>query len=730
MPNIRFQGVDMASKRTAVEFKNPEGGVTSYFGANVFNQKAMRAFLSAEAYKSVMSAMQYGTKIDRNMADQVASAMKAWALSKGATHYTHWFQPLTGATAEKHDGFFEPTSDGQAIERFDGSLLVQQEPDASSFPSGGIRNTFEARGYTAWDPTSPAFIIGRTLCIPTIFVSYTGEALDYKTPLLRALQAVDQAATDVCQYFDKNVSKVTSTLGWEQEYFLVDSALFNVRTDLMLTGRTLVGHAPAKGQQLEDHYFGSIPERVMSYMRELEYEAHLLGIPIKTRHNEVAPGQYEMAPIYEEANLAVDHNSLIMDVMEKVARRHGFRVLLHEKPFAGVNGSGKHNNWSLATDTGVNLLSPGKNPKGNLQFLTFFINIIKAVHTHADLLRASIASASNDHRLGANEAPPAIISVFIGTQLSQVLDELEKIEGGKLSAEKKTELKLNVVGKIPEILLDNTDRNRTSPFAFTGNKFEFRAVGSIANCAGPMTVLNAIMAAQLREFKVEVDSLIDKKGMKKDDAIFNVLKDYIKASKNIRFEGDGYSQEWENEAARRGLSNVKTTPQALDFLISDSSVKLFDSLGILNHKELHARHEIMLEDYFKKIQIESRVLGDMAGNHIVPTALRYQSLILENMTNLMKVFSGETLEKMLEAPRQIAEEISTRVATILSQRDAMVQTRKQANKIEDMRERAIEYCEKVLPFMQTIRYNSDKLEMLIDDEVWTLPKYRELLFIR
>jgi glutamine synthetase len=498
MSNHRFRSLETASHRVPVEVNIPNGGIPSYFGEMVFNKTAMRDYLGSEAFKSVMAAIEYGNKINRVMADQIASGMKAWALNKGATHYTHWFQPLTGATAEKHDSFFEPTYDGKAMEKFDGSLLVQQEPDASSFPNGGIRNTFEARGYTAWDPTSPAFIIGKTLCIPTVFVSYTGEALDYKTPLLRALQTVDQAATEVCKYFDKNVSKVTSTLGWEQEYFLVDNALFNARPDLMLTGRTLLGHSPAKGQQLDDHYFGSIPERVMRFMREFEYEAHRLGIPIKTRHNEVAPGQYEMAPIFEEANLAVDHNSLVMDIVEKVARRHGLRVLLHEKPFANVNGSGKHNNWSLATDTGVNLLSPGKNPMGNLQFLTFFINTIKAVHRHADLLRASIASAGNDHRLGANEAPPAIISVFIGTQLSSVLDELEKIESGKLSAEKKTELKLNVVGKIPEILLDNTDRNRTSPFAFTGNKFEFRAVGSASNCAGPMTVLNTIVAQQLR----------------------------------------------------------------------------------------------------------------------------------------------------------------------------------------------------------------------------------------
>ena len=729
MPNIRFQSLEALSSRKPTEFIVPDGGVPSYYGKHVFNQKAMQSWLGAEAYKSVMSATQHGTKIERSMADQIASAMKAWSNTLGATHYTHWFQPLTGATAEKHDSFFEPASGGQAIERFDGGMLVQQEPDASSFPNGGIRNTFEARGYTAWDPTSPAFVIGKTLCIPSVFVAYTGEALDYKTPLLRALQSIDMAATTVCQYFDKNVKKVTSTLGWEQEYFLIDSAMFKARPDLLLTGRTLLGHAPAKGQQLDDHYFGSIPERVIMYMRELEYEAHLLGIPLKTRHNEVAPGQYEMAPLYEEANLAVDHNSLIMDVMEKVAIRHGFRVLLHEKPFAGVNGSGKHNNWSLATDTGINLLSPGKNPKSNLQFLTFFINIIKAVHTHADLLRSSIAAASNDHRLGANEAPPAIISVFIGSQLSQVLDELEKIEGGKLSAEQITELKLNVVGKIPEILLDNTDRNRTSPFAFTGNKFEFRAVGSTANCAGPMTILNAILANQLIEFKAEVDALIENK-MKKDDAIFNVLKEYIKSSKDIRFEGDGYSQAWADEAAKRGLSNVKTTPRALDFFVTEQSLSLFDRLGIMNHKEVHARHEIMLENYQKKIQIESRVLGDMSGNHIVPTSLRYQSLLMQNLQGMKQVFDDATFNRLAKVPKAMIEEIAERISVIIDNRDAMVEERRKANKIEDMRERAIAYCEKVLPYFDAIRYQSDKLEMLIDDEVWTLPKYREMLFMK
>ena len=730
MANHRFQSLETATQRPPVELNIPDGGIPSYFGEMVFNRKAMRDYLGNEAYNSVVAAMELGKKIDRSMADQIASGMKAWALNKGATHYTHWFQPLTGATAEKHDSFFEPTFDGQAMEKFDGSLLVQQEPDASSFPNGGIRNTFEARGYTAWDPTSPAFIMGTTLCIPTIFVAYTGEALDYKTPLLRALQVVDQAATDVCKYFDKNVNKVTSTLGWEQEYFLVDNALFKARPDLQQTGRTLLGHSPAKGQQLDDHYFGTIPERVMRFMQEFEYEAHRLGIPIKTRHNEVAPGQYEMAPIFEEANLAVDHNSLIMDVVEKVARRHGLRCLLHEKPFAGVNGSGKHNNWSLATDTGVNLLSPGKNPMGNLQFLTFFINTIKAVHRHADLLRSIIASAGNDHRLGANEAPPAIISVFIGSQLSAVLDELEKIESGKLSAEKKTELKLNVVGKIPEILLDNTDRNRTSPFAFTGNKFELRAVGSAANCAAPMTILNAIVAQQLKDFKSEVDALIDKKGLKKDDAIFNVLKEYIKSSKSIRFEGDGYSGDWEKEAEKRGLSNVRTTPHALDFFVSKDAIELFEDLGVMNRTEIEARHEIMLENYQLKIQIESRVLGDISGNHLVPTALRYQTLLMQNIQGMHEVFGDKEFKKLTKVPRNMVQEIAERTSEIITLKEEMIEARKRANAVDDVRKRSIMYCEEVLPYFEKIRVHSDKLELLIDDEVWTLPKYREMLSLR
>jgi glutamine synthetase len=726
MPTIRFAALQDSFNRKPLAPTFPDKRVSEIFGAHVFNERTMRENLTPEAYQSVKQAMEKGSKINREVADQVASAMKTWASKLGATHYTHWFQPLTGATAEKHDSFFEPTSDGQAIERFDGSLLVQQEPDASSFPNGGIRNTFEARGYTAWDPTSPAFVMGTTLCIPTVFVAYTGEALDYKTPLLRALQAVDRAATDVCKYFDKNVERVTATLGWEQEYFLIDKALFNARPDLVLTGRSLLGHAPAKGQQLEDHYFGSIPERVIMFMRELEYECYLLGIPVKTRHNEVAPSQYELAPIFSEANIAVDHNSLIMDVMDKVARRHNFKVLFHEKPFAGVNGSGKHNNWSLSTNTGKNLLSPGKTPKNNLMFLTFFINTIKAVHDNADLLRAAIASASNDHRLGANEAPPAIISVFIGSMLTHVLNELEKVNG-KLSPEFKTELKLNVVGKIPEILLDNTDRNRTSPFAFTGNKFEFRAVGSTANCAQAMTVLNTIMADQLIEFKAEVDAMV-KTGLKKDDAIFNVLRTYIGKSRNILFEGDGYSDEWVEEAKRRGLNNIPKTPKALDAYVSEKSISLFERHGVLSKVEAEARHEILLEEYFKKIQIESRVLGDIAGNHVVPTAISYQNTLIENVRGLKTVLDEPVFKKVAKEQLEMITEISDRISKILALRDAMIEARKKANKIEDMRERAITYCDEVQPFFDKIRYESDKLELIIDDERWPLPKYREMLF--
>ena len=726
MQGIRFAAVQEATRRQPSDYKN-DSRISDVFGEYVFNKKAMAEYMTPEAYRSVLAAVDKGSKINREVADQVASGMKSWALSKGATHYTHWFQPLTGATAEKHDSFFQPTTDGEAIERFTGNLLVQQEPDASSFPSGGIRNTFEARGYTAWDPTSPAFIMGRTLCIPTVFVSYTGEALDHKTPLLRALQSVDQIATEVCRYFDRNVKKVQATLGWEQEYFLVDIALYNARPDIKMTGRTLLGHAAAKGQQLEDHYFGSIPERVRYFMRELEYECYRLGIPVTTRHNEVAPSQFELAPMFEEANVSVDHNSLIMDVMDRVALRHNFKVLLHEKPYAGVNGSGKHNNWSLSTDTGVNLLSPGNTPKSNLQFLTFFVNSIKAVHDHADLLRAAIASAGNDHRLGANEAPPAIISAFIGSQLTSTLDALEELEKGKLSPEQKTDLKLNVVGKIPEILLDNTDRNRTSPFAFTGNKFEFRAVGSSASCAQPMTVMNTIMAEQLRKFKTAVDAHIEE-GMKKDDAIFNVLRDYIVESKAIRFEGDGYSEDWEKEAEKRGLSNVKTTPKALDFYVSEEALDLFERNGVMSRTEVLARHEIMLEEYQKKIQIESRVLGDIAGNHVLPTAIAYQNRLLENVRGLKEVLDATTFKRASAEQLKMIEQISEYISDIIANKDAMIAERKRCNKIEDVRERSIKYREEVYPYFDKIRYACDKLELLIDDEIWPLPKYREMIF--
>lgn len=728
MSTLRFEALKETFNRKPVKIKEPARR-SELFGTNVFNEASMKQYLTKEAYENVMEAIKTGKKIDRRVSDHISTGMKEWAISKGATHYTHWFQPLTGATAEKHDAFFETQADGSAIEKFGGGALVQQEPDASSFPSGGIRNTFEARGYTAWDPTSPAFLWGTTLCIPTIFVSYTGEALDYKTPLLRALQAVDQAATSVAKYFDKNVTKVTATLGWEQEYFLIDSALAATRPDLSLAGRTLLGHSPAKGQQLDDHYFGSIPSRVLAYMRDLEIECMKLGIPVKTRHNEVAPNQFELAPIFEEGNLAVDHNSLIMDIMSKIAEKHHFKVILHEKPFAGINGSGKHNNWSLATDTGTNLLAPGSTPMKNLQFLTFFINIIKAVHDNEELLRAAIASASNDHRLGANEAPPAIISAFIGSQLTEVLDELEKVTDGKLSPQEKTELKLNVVGKIPEILLDNTDRNRTSSFAFTGNKFEFRAVGSTANCANPMTVINTIMAKQLNDFKSEVDELIKGKKMKKDDAIFNVLREYIKQSKNIRFEGDGYGEAWENEAKKRGLSNNRTTPQALKAQISEKTIALYEEMKVMNKVELEARHEIELEDYAMRIQIEGRILGDIARNHVIPTAVRYQNILIENVEGLKHIYN-EDFKKHSNEQLELIEEISEHIAKINSGVKAMIEARKVANKIEDSEKRAFAYCDDVKPYFDEIRYHCDKLELLVDDELWPLTKYRELLFTR
>ncbi|WP_421940200.1 glutamine synthetase III [Pedobacter sp.] len=724
MKSLRTIALKEAQNRISPEVKAPSAKISDFFGANVFDKRKMRDFLSKDVYEKLISSINQGELINSDDANQIATAMKAWAMSAGATHYTHWFQPLTGTTAEKHDAFFEPSSEGP-IEKFAGSALVQQEPDASSFPNGGIRNTFEARGYTAWDPSSPAFIMeskaGKTLCIPTVFVSYTGEALDYKAPLLKALAALDKAATDVCQYFDKSITKVNASLGIEQEYFLVDESLFNARPDLALTGRALFGHMSAKGQQLEDHYFGSIPERVFTYMVDFENEALKLGIPLKTRHNEVAPSQFECAPIYEEINLAIDHNQLLMDLMEKVARRHNFRVLLHEKPYAGINGSGKHNNWSIITDTGKNLLAPGKTPKNNLMFLTFFVNTIKAVSEHADLLRASIASVSNDHRLGANEAPPAIISIFLGQQLNEVLDE---IEHSRISKKIKEDNALWLgIPKIPQILLDNTDRNRTSPFAFTGNKFELRAVGSSANSSAPMTILNAIVAEQLTKFKAEVDKLI-KKGDKKDIALLTVIKKYIKESKAIRFEGNGYSQEWEDEAATRGLSNIKTTPRALDAYLSEKSAELFAATNIYSKREIHARHEIMLENFYKKLQIEARVMGEVANTAIIPAAISYQNSLIENVKGLKEL--GIDSKSSLEIVKKLSEHLDIVKTNI----DAMLEERKVTNKIEDTREKAIAYDEKVKSYFDTIRYHADKLEQIVDDSVWPLPKFRELLFLK
>lgn len=725
MSIFRFKALETVLTRTIPEVKRPSSKISDYFGANVFDKYKMQEYLPKDTYKTLLNSIESGTPIEREIAEHVSSAMKAWAMSKGVTHYTHWFQPLTGTTAEKHDSFFEPDSDGRAIEKFAGSALVQQEPDASSFPNGGIRSTFEARGYTAWDPSSPAFIFNKTLCIPTVFVSYTGEALDYKAPLLKAIAAVDKAATEVCQYFDKSVEKVTASLGIEQEYFLVDLALFNARPDLAITGRALFGHASAKGQQLEDHYFGSIPERVYAYMQDFETEALLLGIPLKTRHNEVAPSQFECAPIYEEINLAIDHNQLLMDLMDKVAKRHNFKVLLHEKPYAGINGSGKHNNWSLITNTGKNLLSPGKTPKNNLMFLTFFVNTIKAVHEHADLLRASIASVSNDHRLGANEAPPAIISIFLGAQLNDVLDEIESSRAIFKKVKEDPNLWFGIP-KIPQILLDNTDRNRTSPFAFTGNKFELRAVGSSANSANPMTILNTIVADQLTKFKVEVDKLI-KKGDKKDVAILTVIKKYIKESKDIRFEGNGYSDEWAAEAEKRGLSNIKTTPKALDALVSEKTEKVFEDTGVFSKRESHARHEILLEDYFKKLQIEARVIGDLVTNIVIPAAIKYQTEVIENIKGLKEIGYGP---EFYQAQTYIIEELSAHLNFIKTNVQDMVEARKVANKIEDAREKAIAYDETVKSFFEPIRYHVDKLELLVDDNIWPLPKFRELLFAK
>ena len=728
MPVLRFKAMNDVLSRSVRKTELPAVKTSEYFGINVFNHQKMRSYLSKEAFEEVMDAVKEGKKIDRRIANQIASGMKAWAIDRGATHYTHWFQPLTGATAEKHDAFFEPTGDGGALENFQGELLVQQEPDASSFPNGGIRNTFEARGYTAWDPSSPAFVIDRTLCIPTIFVSYTGEALDYKTPLLKSNAALDKAAKKVMAFFSKDVNKVITTLGWEQEYFLIDEALFYARPDLMLTGRTLMGHASAKDQQLDDHYFGAIPARVTAFMYEFEMESLKLGIPVKTRHNEVAPNQFECAPVFEEANLAIDHNQLVMAVMEKVAMKHKFRILFHEKPFAKVNGSGKHNNWSMATDSGVNLLSPGKTPKSNLRFLAFVINTMKAVHDNSDLLRASIMTAGNEHRLGANEAPPAIISVFLGSRLNEMLKIIEEsVTGKKMSPDKKTELKMDI-GRIPEILLDNTDRNRTSPFAFTGNRFEFRAVGSAQNCASPMIALNTSMANQLTLFHKDVQSFIDK-GVKRDEAIFQVLKKYIIDTKKVIYDGNGYSDDWVKEAKKRGLSNISDVPTTQEVFLSDKTTKMFEDMRVLSKRELEARYEIRMETYTKKIQIESRVLGDMAINHIIPTAIKYQNVLIENVRGMRDLLNTGEFNRQAGLQLETLKAISSHISSINEKVHAMVVARKKANAIESEVDKTFAYSKEVKPFLDDIRTHIDKLELIVDDEMWTLPKYREILFV-
>ncbi|MCC8037788.1 MAG: glutamine synthetase III [Bacteroidales bacterium] len=727
---LRFKVVEEAFDRKAVPVEIPAERPDQYFGSLVFNRKKMYEYLPKKTYEALIDAIENKKPISRELADSVAEGMKRWAVDNGARHYTHWFHPLTDGTAEKHDAFIEPDGKGGVVEEFTGKLLVQQEPDASSFPNGGIRNTFEARGYSAWDISSPAFILDRTLCIPTIFISYTGESLDYKTPLLRALNAVDKAGTDVARYFDPEVNHVHSYLGWEQEYFLVDEALYNARPDLVLTGRTLMGHESAKNQQLEDHYFGAIPSRVEAFMLDLEIECHKLGIPAKTRHNEVAPNQFELAPIFEETNLANDHNLLLMSLIAEVARRHNFRVLLHEKPFAGINGSGKHNNWSLGTDKGVLLFAPGKTPMANLQFITFVVNVMAAVHKHNALLKASIMSATNGHRLGANEAPPAIISIFTGSMLSDILDKLEKSTKDEL---------INLAGKegmslglaqIPELMIDNTDRNRTSPFAFTGNRFEFRAVGSSANCASAMIALNSAVAEQLADFKVKVDERIAR-GESLTHALLEEIKVLITASKAIHFDGNGYSDEWKEEAARRGLDCEGSVPKVFDAYLKDSSVEMFDKLGVFSKVELEARNEVKWEMYTKKIQIEARVLGDLAINHIIPVATRYQSILVDNLVKIKHLFSDEKkAEKIVSQDLVTIEKISDHMSIIKEEVDKMVQARKKANRIENEREKAIAYHDTVAPCMEVIRYHIDKLELMVDNEMWPLPKYRELLFIR
>jgi glutamine synthetase len=730
MSTLRFKAVEEASKRVPVEISVPKQLPSEYFGKNVFNRTQMSKYLSKETMNTVLDAIDQGITLQREIADHVAAGMKMWAIEMGATHYTHWFQPLTEGTAEKHDSFVDYVNgpSGNIIERFSGKLLAQQEPDASSFPSGGIRNTFEARGYTAWDPSSPAFIIEDTLCIPTVFISYTGEALDYKTPLLKSLSAIDKAAVEVCKLFDPNVKKVYSYLGWEQEYFLVDQALYVARPDLNLTERTLMGHESAKNQQLGDHYFGAVPPRVVAFMREVEYEAYKYGIPLKTRHNEVAPNQFELAPIYGETNLAIDQNLLIMSFMHKIAARHNFKLLLHEKPFAGVNGSGKHNNWSLGTDTGVGLFTPGKTTHENLRFVTFLVNTLMAVYKHHSLLKASIMSAQNAHRLGANEAPPAIISVFLGSQLSSVLDKIEESsDDDDITMDELRKMKLGI-SHIPEVLIDNTDRNRTSPFAFTGNRFEFRAVGSSANCSSAMSALNAVVASQLIDFKKEIDRKM-RNGMKKEQAIFDTIRLYIKACKPIRFEGNGYSDEWKEEARKRGLDCETSVPLIFDAYLSERSVKMYESIGVLSERELHARNEVKWETYTKKIQIEARVLGDLSMNHIIPVATQYQSMLLDNLYKMRVVFDEEKATRLSREDAALIEEIATHISAIKTNVDNMVDARKSANRLEDAREKAIAYHDTVEPFLDIIRYHIDKLELIVDNQMWPLPKYRELLFI-
>ncbi|MGD9556207.1 MAG: glutamine synthetase III [Mangrovibacterium sp.] len=729
MPEFRFKALQDVLSREPLPVKRESHLTSDFFGVNVFDRPKMKKYLSREAYAAVCDAVDNGVPVDRKMADQVAQGMKAWATENGATHYTHWFHPLTDGTAEKHDAFIVFSENGSVVEDFSGKMLAQQEPDASSFPSGGIRQTFEARGYTAWDVSSPAFIVDGTLCIPTIFISYTGEALDYKTPLLRSLNAIDKAAAAVCQYFDKNVTRVQVNLGCEQEYFLVDRALYASRPDLMLTGRTLMGHASAKDQQLDDHYFSSIPTRVYRFMEDLENEAYKLGIPVKTRHNEVAPNQFEFVPLFEEANLANDHNQLLMDIMKKIARRHRFKVLFHEKPFAGINGSGKHLNWSLRSDDGVNLFSPGKNPKNNLRFLTFIVNTLKTVYDHQDLLRASISSASNAHRLGANEAPPSIFSVFLGSEVSKMLALMEEaVVERKMTPDEKTALKLNI-GRIPEIILDNTDRNRTSPFAFSGNRFEFRAVGSSANCAAALISLNTAMAAQLGKFRKEVDQLIEK-GAKKDEAIFQVLKRLIIECKPICFDGNGYSAEWVKEARKRGLSNVTSVPKAVSAYLKKESIRLFSEQEVMTPKELESRAEVEYEKFTRKVQIESRVLGDLAMNHIVPTAMEYETRLLTNVKNLKDVFPVEDFKLLSEERLSLIREIEGHITSIKIKVFEMTEARKRANVIQSSAEKARAYEEWVSPFLDDIRSHIDKLELSVDNNLWPLPKYRELLFIR